>query len=105
RLGPRPDQLLARPLASAVDNQWIAGLEQVLRHGTAHDSEPNESNDLRHGDLVGTGWEERQRARTVEYHRVARRVKAFGALAKADGLLPRATAHPVGIELADFPRL
>src|SRR3981081_1374339 len=44
-------------------------------------------------------------ARTVEYHRVARRVKAFGALAKADGLFARATPHPVGIELADFPRL
>src|SRR3984893_19540020 len=44
-------------------------------------------------------------ARTVEYHRLSRRVKAFGASAKTNGLLPRATAHPVGIELADFPRL
>src|ERR1700730_14445841 len=44
-------------------------------------------------------------ARTVEYHRLSRRVKAFGASAKTNGLLPRASAHPVGIELADFPRL
>src|SRR5882672_3800724 len=44
-------------------------------------------------------------ARTVEYHRLARGVKAFASSAQADGLLPRATAHPVRIELADFPRL
>src|SRR5258708_13903462 len=44
-------------------------------------------------------------ARTVEYHRLVRGVKAFASSAQADGLLPRATAHPVRIELADFPRL
>src|SRR5258705_7339251 len=44
-------------------------------------------------------------ARIVGYHRLARGVKAFASSAQADGLLPRATAHPVGIELADFPRL
>ena len=66
RLGPRADQLLNRPLAPAVDNQWISGLEQVLGHGTAHNSKPNESNDLRHGDLVGTGLGGAAAARRLE---------------------------------------
>src|SRR5579864_6464698 len=44
-------------------------------------------------------------ARTVEYHRPARRVKAFAASAQADRLLLHPAAYPVGIELADFPRL
>src|SRR5262249_5944796 len=46
-------ELVDGSLAPAVDNQWIAGLEQILGHGATNNTEPTKSNDLCHGGPRG----------------------------------------------------
>ena len=48
-LAPALSDLVDGPAAPAVDDQRVAGLEEILGHGASHDPKTNESNDLRHG--------------------------------------------------------
>ena len=41
--GASGDQVVDRSLAAAVHDERVAGLEEVFRHGPAHEAEPDES--------------------------------------------------------------
>ena len=43
RVGARRDEIVDRTLAAAVNDERITLLENVLRHGPAHETEPDES--------------------------------------------------------------
>ena len=43
------EDIVDRTLAPAMDHEWKAGLEEVLRHGTAHQAKSDESDSVSHG--------------------------------------------------------